>query len=261
MFPRGVNPDDVRRMQEQTDLARRYYEPMAEILRRADPRLHAANVVQLDAERQRAMLSAEAMRASAMAEQALNSTGLRSAWEAMRRANELAEARFGSGGMDAALRIVGPRLEPDPSFAEGFERAEEKIREGRANEVLDEAAAVVSSEETRRTLESADEEALFDAARRQAVAEDEAPALEIRAGVDVETVIALAYLSDEELDAVLYCAGQTIKVLVFAVSAALVVASPPLSLAQASYTLGAAMALWAVVDAARARKKERKKDS
>lgn len=264
MFPGGVNPDDIRRMQEQMDMASRYYETVGEIMQRTDIRNHVADAARLYEERERALRGVpleEISRRLATVGQTLNSPGVQSSLEAMRRANELAETRFGTEGLAAAQRILASRVAPDPSFVTGFERAERKIREGHADEVLEEAVAVVSGEDTRLTLEQADKDALLDAARQQPEGETEAPVLEIRAGVDVETVVAeLANLSNEEFDALEYYAGQLIKVLSFAVSAAVVVASPYLSLAQASATLGGAMAFWGLVSAARARKKEKDKE-
>ncbi len=253
-------------MQEQIDMARPYYETVGEIMQRTDIRRHMVNVAQLSEERERALRGVpieEISRHLATLGQTLNSPDVQRSLEAVRRANELAETRFGTEGFAAATRILASRVAPDPSFSVGFERAERKIREGRADEVLEEAAAVVSGEDTRLTLEQADKDALLDAARQQPEAETDAPVvLEIRAGVDVETVIAeLANLSKEEFDALEYYAGQLIKVLTFAVSVAVVVASPHLSLTQASATLGSAMAFWGLVSAARARKKEKDEDA
>ena len=265
MFPRGVDPDKIRRMQEQIDKAKPYYETLGKIMQRTDIRRHMANIAQLHEERERALRGVpieDISRHLAAVGQTLNSPGVQSSLEAIRRANELVETRFGSEGLAAAQRIFASRVAPDPTFAAGFERAERKIREGRADEVLEEAAAVVSGEETRLTLEQADKDDLLDAARRQAEQGDTAPApIEIQAGVDVETVIALADLSEAEFDAFEYYVGQIIKVLLLAVSVALVVASPPLGLLQASSTLGGMTAVWGIVNAARARKKEQNKDS
>lgn len=261
MFPRGVDPDEIRRMQEQIDMARPYYETIGEIMQRTDIRRHMVDIARLNEERERALRGApieEISRHLATVGQTLNSPDVRSSLEAIRRANELAETRFGSEGFAAAQRILASRVAPDPSFSVGFERAERKIREGRADEVIEEAAAVASGENTRLTLEQADKDALLDAARQQPeAAEAEAPAFEIRAGVDVETVIALAELSEAELDALEYCAGQIIRVLLLAVTVGVVVASPDPSWTQASGALGAMMAFWGFVNAARARKKER----
>ena len=260
MFPRGVDLDKIRRMQDQIDMARPYYETIGEIMQHTDIRRHMANIARLHEERERALRgvpSEEISRRLATAGRVLDSPGVQSALEAARRASELAETQFGSEGLDAAQRIFASRVAPDPTFTAGFERAERKIREGRADEVLEEAAAVAFGEDARLTLERADKDALVDAARRQPEAEAEAPAFEIRAGVDVETVIALAELSEAELDAVEYCVGQIIRVLLLAVTVGVVVASPDPSWTQASGALGAMMAFWGVVNAARARKKER----
>lgn len=264
MFPGGVNPNVIRQMQERVDLAGRYYEGVGEIMRRNEISRHMPDFAWMDKYRERVVRETsldEIARSLAAIETPHNFAGIQSSLEALNRASELADTRFGSEGLEAARRIFGSRVAPDPTFAAGFERAEKKIREGRAVEVLEEAAALVSGEDTRLTLEQADKDALLDAARLQPEPEDEVPALEIQAGVDIETVIELAELSEEDLDAREYYVGQIIKVLFFVVSVALVVANPHLSLTQASGALGSIMALWGIVNAARAKKREQNKDA
>lgn len=91
-------------------------------------------------------------------------------------------------------------------------RATERIRDGHADEVLSEAVALASSPEAKEAIEQVDRNALLGLQAEQG---DEAPRIEIWAGVDVETVMERNELpSGEELvDVLLYPAVPVIRVL------------------------------------------------
>lgn len=191
------------------------------------------------------------MRSIQTVRELLGSPGFQKNVEEVRRVTKLADRRFGSEGFEAARQIAQRYLAANDSLEAGFKRATERIRDGYADEVLGEAITLASSPEAQRTIEQADRNALFGLlAEEQKEQGDETPGIEIRAGVDVETVIALAELTDEERQVLQYWAGQALRVLIFVVSSAQVSTDPAIALEQASWALAAAAAIYDYVRAA-----------
>ncbi len=168
------------------------------------------------------------------------------------QASEMAEQRFGSDGLTAAQQIAAHRLAAGP----GLERGAERILNGYGDEILDEATAIASSPEARQTIERADKDALIELAQQQADQDSGAFGGEVRAGLDVETVVASVEISSEEdLRALEYFAFQLVRVLIVVVSAAVLSTGDAESLLeQASLALSGTLALLDCIKAARAKK-------
>lgn len=170
--------------------------------------------------------------------------------ELARRVGEVAEQRFGPDGLAAAEQIAAHRLAAGP----GLERGAERILNGRADEILDEAAEIASSPEARQAIEQADKAALLELAQLEAEQDSKTFGGEVRAGLDVETVVASGgTLSEEDLQALLYLTIQLVRVLVAVVAVAAVSTEPP-EVDAATVILGGLLAFLECIKETRAKR-------
>lgn len=232
MFPGGLDPEQIKRLQELAKTGRdleRYHRSAHEGLLRDEEFMRQARE---SAERQAERLRATGgfpptpppglMRSLQAAREMLASPGFQSRAEEARRALELANTRLGAEGFEAAQRIAARYLAANRGTVEArYTRATEKIREGRADEILEEAVATASSPEVKQAVEQVDRNALLEMQEEpQEEQGSETAEVEIRAGVDVETVMAMnGWFTDEELDALLGGAGPLIRLLQIIVAA------------------------------------------
>jgi len=207
-----------------------------------------ANAKQIQAQRDSLRVvvpSPSARRSLAASINLLNSPGFQNQMRIVQRTAETLQERLGINGVAAAQDLVPGYLGTSSDFQAEFERAEEKIREGRADEILEEAAAVASKPEVLETVEGADKDTLIEAAERQANQGRLDFKGEARVGTNAETEIASTEVTEEAFAAVEYYALQLLRVLTVAVSVAVLAASSTVGLTQ----LGAAVAgLYALVE-------------
>lgn len=225
-FPRGIDSDQLRRLQEQAENVRRMEARDRAALNKAlggpSTRRAIRDAMRVYAEREAAW---RAVGASAVEHslrsvmRTLNSPGFRAQMEGVIRAAQAAQNRLGADGILAAQYAAPSGIVTRPSFRSGYEGATGRIGEGRADEVLEEAAELAASPEILETVENADKEKLVEAAGERAAQED-VPLQRgaVRAGIDVESVIAAAEWTDAELEAMWYYAQQVLRVLVVAAS-------------------------------------------
>jgi hypothetical protein len=158
-FPGGLDPEQLRRRQEQVQMAQRYYQPILERLSRDESlRRTLQKSARIHAERERALRGIDwqaIQRSLETATRALRSLGFRSYMASIRRASEVAENKLGADGLAASQRIAARKWAESPA---DLERAAERIGSGRADEVLEEAAELVASPEVREGIERADKD-------------------------------------------------------------------------------------------------------
>lgn len=196
-------------------------------------------------------LPPDIMRSLQNAMEVLNSPGVLNRLELARQASEMAEQRFGQDGLAAAQQIAASRLATGP----GLERGAERILNGRADEILDEAVTIASSPEALQTIERADKDALVELAQQEAEQDSGAFGGEVRAGLDHETVVAsIGSLSKEDLQALEYFALQLVRVLLIVTAAAAVVTTGGLDPQTAEIALGGLLVLLDCIRATRANK-------
>lgn len=236
MFPGGLDPNLVRVMQERAGMLEKtaeriwpVYDSVTQNLKKAGAFEHQEGHY---AALQRALLKTPPSPAVSLPPGVmsslqnsmgfLNSPGVLDRLKVAIQASEMTEQRFGPDGLAAAEQIAAHRLAAGP----GLERGAERILNGRADEILDEAAAIASSPEARQTIEQADKDALLELAQLEAEQDSktfggEVLGGEVRAGLDVETVVAsVGTLSEEELQVLEYYTIQLMRVLLSVVAAA-----------------------------------------
>lgn len=267
MFPGGLDPEFIRSMQERAavfqDIAQRnwpvYESAMQRLVQSGALKRQEGHYAAL----QQALKNMPPSPAFSLPQGVanslqsamgiLNSPGFLDRLEAARQASEVAEQRYGPDGLAAAQQIAAQRLAAGP----GLERGAERILNGRADEILEEAAAIASSPEARQTIERADKDALLELAQQEAKQDSRAFGGEVRTGLDVETVVAsVGNLSEEDLQALEYFALQLVRVLIFVVAAA-VVSTGALDVETAAGALSGVYSILECIKAARAKKNEK----
>lgn len=263
--PGGIDPAQWRVLQEHAQRAKQleeYYRPVFENLAQSESTRRAIeNAVRIQAQHNRAlqtMPSPAVRRSLETVARTLNSPQFRSQFETIRRTVERAQSRLGDDGLGAAEYIAPSYLESSPDFEAGVERAVGKIRDGNAEEVLSEAAALAASPAVLEAVEQADKDILLGAAEQQASEAIEQRnelfgAEGVRAGIDVETVIASVHLSEEERQAMIYYAQQLVRFLLIVASLVAVGSSSALGVGQVLIALGGVAALLGMIGAAQDR--------
>lgn len=263
--PGSINPEQWRMLREHAKRIKQleeYYRPVFETFaQRESERRAIQNAVRIQAQHQKTFqaIQAPAIRRSLEAvARTVNSPNFQHQLETVRRTMERARNRLGPEGLGAAEYIAPSYFESSPDFDVGAERALEKIRDGKAEEVLREAAALAASPEALEAIEQADKAVLLGAAEEQASEDTEQPDDPfglggVRAGIDVETVIANVRLSEEELQAISYYGHQLVRFFIIVLSVVVVVSSSTISAGQILVALGGVGALLGMVEAARDR--------
>jgi len=142
------------------------------------------------------------------------------------------------------------------AFEAGFEQATDKIKEGRADEVLAEGTALASNPQVLGAIERSDPDALVEGAARRLDQGERGFEGVPRAEIDVETVITSAELTQDKLQAMEYYAKQVVRVLFIDFSVSFIAVNPVLGIAQILTTLGTLGALLGFVEDARARRRD-----
>lgn len=231
-FPGGLDPEHLRRLQEQARIAQHYYQPILERLSR-DRGLQRAlqESSRIYAERVRMLRGIDwqdVQRSLEVATRALRSPGFRDYMESVRRASEVAESRLGPDGLAASQRIASRKSAE--STAE-LEQVAERIRSGQADEVLEEAAELAASPEVREEIERADKGAILRRAQEQENNDPNSlhgPILEPEAVADAD--VEYPTLTKKELLELHDVALRLLFVLGAALSAALLASTPLVSL-------------------------------
>lgn len=166
MFPRGLDPEFIRSMQERAavfqDIAQRNW-PMYES---AMQKLVQSGALQREAGHYAALqqmlqnispISPEVMQAWQATTEMLNSPGFVERLARARQVGEIAAQRFGADGLAAAQQLAWQRLAAGP----GLEQAAERIQNGHAAELLSEAASLAASPEVRETIEKTDKDEIL----------------------------------------------------------------------------------------------------
>jgi len=271
-----VDPEQLRRLQGQFDMARElqkryaedpehfkwlqeqarrakemqeYYTPMAENVRR-NPGLQSAIIAAAKNESQGNTVRL-AQEAIASANRVLNTPSFRVQAENLKRLNEIIEGRFGTERV-ATLEDVASRLRSPEIFRPSVDR----IAEGQAEQVLREAADLASSEAIRETIERVDSEMILSSAGSVTSLDD----TEVQQDGSTGTQIVDSGLSEEELDAIWLEAHQIARILAVAIFAALAISAPAVSPEQIAEALGAIIALLDFVREERATRQARSKD-
>jgi len=161
--------------------------------------------------------------------------------ESVHRANEAADRSLGADGLAASQGIASRRASESSA---DLERTVERVRNGEADKVLQEAAELAASPEVRQEIERADKDAILALAQEQ---EDQGPPSATEpvpeSQTDFEMEAEYAEVSKQDLLELHDVALRLLFVLGAAFSAALVVASPLVSLAALMAAINALMLL------------------
>jgi len=250
MFPGGIDPNELQRMQEQIEQAKQgvdpnqfrhiqeqieqaqnpmlYYRPIRPDLMRdieAQRQLQDASWIYMDiAQALRPIPSLpqpDVMQALKDATEVLDSLDFQNSYlERLNQTSAAVESRFGPDGLAAAQRVAARRAESP----EALRRAEARIKNGQARELLTEAVELATSPEVRETIELADKDTIL---RLEQEVSEEAPAAEPAYEAEMGTEELTEYpVSKEELLELHDVAIQILFILGVALAAVVVVSNP-----------------------------------
>ncbi len=181
----------------------------------------------------------------------LTSPGFQRHAEALRRAQEMVESRvsvthFGLLERSAISELRSPEL---------FRPAVERIGRGEADQVLDEAAELATSDEIRETIERADTESLVSAAGDPEQDEEKARQ-KTDLEIDLEVELEGTGWSKEQLSVLRVEGAQILRILSVALHAAIAISSPAFTIMQIQSAMAGIITLLEFIGAA-----EREKES
>jgi len=259
----GMNPRQWRALQQEAMWANeleKYHRPMIDSQKEYGDAMRLwREATRVNEERNQVWqaLPPESARRSLQAlTRTIKSSGLRRQIEGTQRALEAARTHLGPEALVAALYVIPSDLGLNEAFEAGFEQATDKIKEGRADEVLAEGTALASNPQVLGAIERSDPDALVEGAARRLDQGERGFEGVPRAEIDVETVITSAELTQDKLQAMEYYAKQVVRVLFIDFSVSFIAVNPVLGIAQILTTLGALGALLGFVEDARARRRD-----